>query len=235
MPVWPGSVRRTDHAVGRLRRAPARRLQRPGERAVVGVDPHRVRQTVDRQPVGAQRTGRRRRRVGIPATGSAAPTPAPGPGSTPEPRRPCARCDGAGGDTGRGGQEGAAAEAAHGDPAPDRDHAHRRPSGVGVEQRPASPRPRSPPASPSASRPSGCRRCCRPRSRRAGHRRRCTDRPPSSPGRTASRRRRDDPDDVHEAVGHERARRSGRRPGRGDRSARPSGPLAGSPSARYGP
>ena len=42
------------------------------------------------------------------------------------------------------------------------------------------------------------------------------------PAEQRAGRRRDDPDDVHEAVGHEERARRARRPGRGDRSARPS-------------
>ena len=93
----------------------ARRLQRPGERAVVGVDPHRVGQAVDRERTGPQRPGGTvpRHRARRAARRRAARRPAP-------PRRRSAPAATAPAATPRRrGEEGAAAEAAHGVPAPD--------------------------------------------------------------------------------------------------------------------
>ncbi len=101
-------------AGSRLYRGTARRLQRPGEEGAVGVDPHRVRQAVDGETTDPQRTG------GLPRRTESSDGQFRRSGHTARtgPNRP-ARCGGAGSDTGRGGQEGASAKAAHGDPAPD--------------------------------------------------------------------------------------------------------------------
>ena len=122
---WPAASRRTSSRRGR---------SPPG------------RQAVDREPARAQRAaGRGAGASSVPATlgragrRSLEPVPRHGPAG-----------GGAGGDAGRGGQEGAPAEAAHGDARPRRDDPHRVQAGVGVDERPATARRRPRPACPSA-------------------------------------------------------------------------------------
>ena len=97
-----------DAVAGLLHLAP-RRLQRPGERAIVGVDADLVGGPVDREPGGAQRARGRRRQHAGPAQ-AAFGIRRPGRGGDSGERT---GCRGAGGDPGGGGEERAPAEPAH--------------------------------------------------------------------------------------------------------------------------
>ncbi len=97
-----------DDAEGRLRPAPPRRVQGPGERAVVGVDADGVNETVDRECGGPQRASWPRRHDDAPQ----GPLRTCAVGRLRASRQRAGHC-GARGDTGGRGEEGAPAEPVH--------------------------------------------------------------------------------------------------------------------------